>query len=103
VVGPGHQERQIVQTGEGDRGSRIVFHSEGHSRFLTGQPALYLQNLEDQTLEAGRIHGNHVCSLNRSIELQLALWDVASCALVIADLRPSGMFGASGEIYIIVA
>ena len=72
-------------------------------RLLTRQSVFYLLNFEDETLQAGRILGNHVCSLDGRVEIQFALWNVAKCALVVADLGPAGMIGAGGEIHIVVA
>src|SRR5947208_2546892 len=39
---------------------------------------------------------------DRGIELQFALWNMADRALVIADLRTSGMIGACGEVDVVV-
>jgi APA family basic amino acid/polyamine antiporter len=44
-----------------------------------------------------------VCSLDGRVEVKLPLRDVAQCALVVADLRPSGMVRASVEIHVVVA
>ena len=42
-------------------------------------------------------------SLDRCIEIQFALRNMANCALVIADLRPCRMIGSRVEVDVIVA
>ena len=83
--------------------TRVVFHRKRNSRFLTREPVLHFLNLKDETLQAGRIRGHQVCSLDGSVEIQLALRNVADRALVVADLRSAGVIGASGEVHVVVA
>ena len=42
-------------------------------------------------------------ALDRSVEFQFALRNVAGRALVVADLRAAGMIGSGGKVHVVVA
>src|ERR1035441_7928154 len=99
--GPSHYQSHAVaaagQLGHRDRVAGVVFRGKGDGGSLAGDAVVHLNDAEHDAGIGNGLGGNGVRAYDGSVELQLALGNMALRALAVVNLRQVDVVLAGGE------